>query len=109
MPLRFLRTTANGRWQTVVGGNAWVIHRNKDIYGNDADQFRPERWIEKKNGDMRKSHGVEKPASHPTNANSRPTEGYFFAFGMGARTCIGRSKFVNVGLRAATNNAKPRH
>jgi cytochrome P450 len=31
---------------TVVGMNAWVIHHNKTIYGHDADDFRPERWIE---------------------------------------------------------------
>lgn len=30
---------------TVVGVNAAVIHRNRDIFGDDADQFRPERWI----------------------------------------------------------------
>jgi len=31
---------------TTVGVNAWVLHRNKDIYGNDAEVFRPERWLE---------------------------------------------------------------
>jgi hypothetical protein len=31
---------------TNVGITAPVIHHNKDIYGNDADDFRPERWIE---------------------------------------------------------------
>ena len=31
---------------TVVGVNAWVVHRNKDIYGSDAEQFRPERWLD---------------------------------------------------------------
>ena len=31
---------------TVVGINAWVLHQNKDIFGKDAHQFRPERWIE---------------------------------------------------------------
>lgn len=29
---------------TVVGVNAAVIHRNKGIFGEDADDFRPERW-----------------------------------------------------------------
>jgi hypothetical protein len=31
---------------TIVGINAWVIHRDKKIFGEDADKFRPERWLE---------------------------------------------------------------
>ncbi|CAG9998296.1 unnamed protein product [Clonostachys byssicola] len=31
---------------TVVGVSAWAIHRNKDIYGEDVDKFRPERWLD---------------------------------------------------------------
>lgn len=31
---------------TVVGVNAWVAHRNKHIFGADADIWRPERWSE---------------------------------------------------------------
>lgn len=31
---------------TIVGVNPHVIHRNKAVYGEDADAFRPERWIE---------------------------------------------------------------
>lgn len=31
---------------TIVGINPWVLHRDKAIYGDDADEFRPERWIE---------------------------------------------------------------
>jgi cytochrome P450 len=31
---------------TIVGMNAWVIHRDKNVYGEDADIFRPERWTE---------------------------------------------------------------
>jgi hypothetical protein len=31
---------------TIVSVNAWVIHQNQDIYGHDADVFRPERWLE---------------------------------------------------------------
>lgn len=30
---------------TIVGMNAAVIHRNKEIFGEDADTFRPERWM----------------------------------------------------------------
>jgi Cytochrome P450 len=32
-------------YQTVVGINSWVAHRNKSVFGEDVDQFRPERWL----------------------------------------------------------------
>lgn len=31
---------------TVVGVNPVVIHFNKDIFGQDVHSFRPERWID---------------------------------------------------------------
>ncbi|KAL4889466.1 cytochrome P450, partial [Aspergillus ambiguus] len=57
---------------TVVGVNAWVIHGDETIWGKDADQFRPERWLVEK----------EKLAF---------LEQHFLAFGAGARTCIGKN------------------
>ena len=30
---------------TIVGMNAWVIHQNKGIFGDDAASFNPERWL----------------------------------------------------------------
>jgi cytochrome P450 len=32
--------------QTCLSVNAWVIHRNKDIFGDDAESFNPERWLD---------------------------------------------------------------
>ncbi|EOD52098.1 cytochrome p450 family protein [Neofusicoccum parvum] len=55
---------------TIVGVNPWVVHRNKEVYGNDVEAFRPDRWLKEDNGDMHR---------------------FFFAFGSGARTCIGRN------------------
>ncbi|KAI0432393.1 cytochrome P450 family protein [Xylaria sp. FL1042] len=55
---------------TVVGTSPWVIHRVQEVWGPDADTFRPERWLdEERIGDLRR---------------------FFFAFGGGTRTCIGR-------------------
>lgn len=31
---------------TIIGVNCWVINRNKDIFGEDVESFRPERWID---------------------------------------------------------------
>lgn len=31
---------------TILGVNAWVVHRNKDVFGADAAAWRPSRWIE---------------------------------------------------------------
>ncbi|KAK4233361.1 hypothetical protein C8A03DRAFT_19556 [Achaetomium macrosporum] len=55
---------------STVGVNPWVIHRNKSVYGHDADTFRPERWLKADTGDMHR---------------------FFFAFGSGSRTCIGKN------------------
>lgn len=38
----------DGKWYpagTVVGVNAWVVHHDKEVFGQDADVFRPERWL----------------------------------------------------------------
>lgn len=43
-------TEVNGTWLpggTQVALNAWVLHRDKDIFGTDADLFNPERWLSK--------------------------------------------------------------
>ncbi|KAF2861829.1 cytochrome P450 [Piedraia hortae CBS 480.64] len=55
---------------TIVGVNPWVLHRNRDVFGEDVEAFRPERWMGEKQGDMHR---------------------FFFAFGSGARTCMGRN------------------
>ena len=58
---------------TIVGCNAWVIHQRPEIFGEDAEMFRPERWIE---ADKEKRKEMESTMFH---------------FGMGARTCIGKN------------------
>ena len=58
---------------TIVGCNAWVIHRREEIYGQDSEIFRPERWLEA-DKDTRKE-----------------MEACMFHFGMGSRTCIGKN------------------
>lgn len=61
---------------TIVGCSAWVIHRRPEVFGEDVDFYRPERWID------------------ADKESRKEMEGNMFQFGMGARTCIGK----NIGL-----------
>ncbi|KAH0832551.1 hypothetical protein AYO21_06055 [Fonsecaea monophora] len=60
----------------IVGVNSWVAHRNEEVFGNDVGQFRPERWIEAKEGG-----DVER---------LKRMEAFYMPFGLGSRTCLGR-------------------
>ena len=31
--------------QTIVGMQAWVVHRDTLTFGADANEFKPERWL----------------------------------------------------------------
>ena len=58
---------------TIVGCSAWVIHRRLEVFGQDVEAYRPERWLEA---------GKE---------GRKNMESCMFQFGMGARTCIGKN------------------
>lgn len=37
-----------GQWipgGTIVGMSGWVVHRNQEVFGEDCDDWRPERWL----------------------------------------------------------------
>jgi hypothetical protein len=57
---------------TVVGINPWVLHRDKRIFGSDADEWRPERWLAEDAEEI------------------KYMERHLLAFGAGNRTCLGR-------------------
>lgn len=57
---------------TIVGINSWVMHANKQVYGEDAESFRPERWFE-------------------SEERVREMKRCNMAFGAGPRVCIGRN------------------
>lgn len=46
LTLRDGRVIAPG---TIVGMNQWVVSRAKEVYGDDSDVFRPERWLREEN------------------------------------------------------------
>ncbi len=58
--------------KTEIAANPYVLHRNTDIFGLDAEKFRPERWL----GDPEQVRLMHK---------------YFFAFGYGSRSCLGKN------------------
>lgn len=58
---------------TSVGINPWVAHRNRDVWGHDAEDFRPERWMESSEDQLREMNAMYMP------------------FGLGSRTCIGKN------------------
>ena len=58
---------------TIVGANPWVVARDKSVYGEDADHFRPERWLE------------------ADAATLKLMDRNHLAFGAGARTCLGKN------------------
>ncbi|KAI1085995.1 cytochrome P450 [Rostrohypoxylon terebratum] len=57
---------------TIVGMNAWVVHRDPEVFGPDADDWRPERWLE---GD---------------EARIKRMDASLLTFGAGHRTCLGK-------------------
>jgi len=74
--------TIDGKQIFLPGGTdisycAWGVHRNKDIFGDDADQFRPERWLIDDNDANRGR----------LNTMTRTTE---MIFGYGKYQCLGK-------------------
>lgn len=49
------------------------MHRNPDVFGDDVDEFIPERWID------------------ANEKRAKLMEQCFMPFGLGSRTCIGKN------------------
>ncbi|KAK4033039.1 Pisatin demethylase [Parachaetomium inaequale] len=63
-----------------VGLNAYVVGRNKDVWGEDAEEFRPERWLRGEG----EAEEVFKVRLQRMNAAD-------LTFGGGSRICTGRN------------------
>ncbi|KAI5785117.1 cytochrome P450 [Pyronema domesticum] len=53
-----------------VGVNPYVLHYQQSIFGEDAEDYNPDRWF---------------------RADAKTMESYLFQFGSGSRTCIGKN------------------
>lgn len=62
---------------TKVGMSAWTLHMDKEAFGDDAEIFKPERWL---------------------NEDRIELEKYNLTFGMGSRICLGKNISVMVSL-----------
>lgn len=68
---------------TALGFTAYVMHRNKAIWGEDAEHFRPERWL-RANGESDEAYAQRMRLYHDSD----------LSFGAGSRKCIG----MNLGM-----------
>ena len=57
----------------IVSCNAWIMHRHKPTYGEDVEDFRPERWL------------------HASDEQLALMNKTLLVFGAGPNTCIGKN------------------
>lgn len=65
---------------TIVGLNAWVVHQDKTVFGQDAESFNPERWLQ----------GPHETLPEFQSRRSRMREASL-TFGAGNRVCLGKN------------------
>jgi len=76
-----------------VGCSAWLIHQRREIFGEDAEAYRPERWLVF-GGNGREEGGEKAELEEQEQEEERRIKemsGTMFQFGMGSRTCIGKN------------------
>ena len=57
---------------TEISCNPWIVHRDSNVYGENAQELRPERWLDKEETIMEYNR-------------------YNLGFGYGSRTCLGQN------------------
>jgi cytochrome P450 len=74
---------------TIVGCSAWVLHRRPEIFGEDVEVFRPERWLVGQGDESWKEASKEEREKEEKRIKEMGAT--MLQFGMGARTCIGKN------------------
>jgi cytochrome P450 len=65
---------------TIVGMNAWVVHRDKTVFGQHAESFNPARWLQ----------APDEMVTEFRSRWSRMREASL-TFGAGNRVCLGKN------------------
>jgi cytochrome P450 len=63
-----------------IAMNPYILGRNKDVYGSDADEFKPERWLQ-----------TENETDDKYQLRMRSWNAADLTFGAGSRICLGRN------------------
>lgn len=64
---------------TIVSCNPWIIHRRPEVFGEDTEAYRPERWLIDPNA-----------APEVEQQRIKLMATTLFQFGGGSRTCLGK-------------------
>ncbi|KAH8696796.1 cytochrome P450 [Phaeosphaeriaceae sp. PMI808] len=67
------------RGGTIVGCNAWVIHRRQEVFGDDLEEYVPERWLVDPSQDKELEI-----------ARIKEMDYCIMSFGKGPRVCLGK-------------------
>ncbi|KAK5047347.1 hypothetical protein LTR84_006870 [Exophiala bonariae] len=73
--------------------NAWAVHRDYEVFGEDAGPFRPERWLEGDHERIRlmRKHLYQVCYSTITEHFPSNLAYLFLQFGAGSHVCLGRN------------------
>lgn len=72
---------------TIIGVNPWVLHRDARIFGEDAKEWRPERWLVPSPNNKSSISGEPSASEERIKRMDR----HILSFGAGARVCLGRN------------------